>query len=128
MKVLNELETKGIQYEIVSEMQGKVASSTGEELKADQTFTTTDAVLYDGIYAVGGANVSKKFAKEAAKYIAEAFDHYKPIGATHDGMIWLEAAEMQNQPGIVAGENMTDFTDQFISAIAAHRHWERELN
>ena len=128
MKVLNELESKKIQYEIVSEMQGKVTGSTGKELKVDQTFTTTDAVLYDAIYAVGGANVSKKFAKEAAKYIGEAFDHYKPIGATHDGMIWLEAAEIQNQPGVITGESMTGFADEFISAIAAHRHWSRETN
>lgn len=127
-KVLDALEAKGAQYEIVSEMQGSVKGNSGKELEVDHLFSTTDAVLYDAIYAVGGENVSKRFAKEASKYIGEAFDHYKPIGATHDGMIWLEAAEMQDQPGVITGEDMADFADRFISAIAAHRHWNREIN
>ena len=83
-------------------------------------------MLYDAIYAVGGPDVSRKFAKEAARYIGEAFDHYKPIGATHDGQQWLEAAHIENQPGVVAATAGSEFASSFLEAITAHRHWDRQ--
>lgn len=127
MKALEELEARGVQYEIVSEMQGKLKGSSGKELEVDHTFTTTDPVLYDAIYAVGGPDVSRKFAKEAARYIGEAFDHYKPIGATHDGQQWLQAAGIESQPGVVAASDVSSFTGPFLEAITAHRHWDRQV-
>ena len=128
LKVLNELESYKMKYETISENQGNVTGQDGTELKVAHTFTTTDAVLYDALYAVGGPEVSKTFAKNAAKFLGEAFDHYKAIGATEEGGKWLEAAEMLDQPGIVTNKNLTDFTKQFIEAISAHRHWNREIN
>ncbi|KAA0958965.1 catalase [Planococcus sp. ANT_H30] len=126
LKILEKLKTEGVQYEVVSEMQGKLEGSSGKKLEVDHTFTTTDPVLYDAIYAVGGPDVSKKFAKEAARFIGEAFDHYKPIGATHDGQKWLETAGIESQPGIVGGDH-SRFAQAFIEAIAAHRHWDRQV-
>lgn len=128
LAVLNELETNKMKYEIISENQGTVTGADGTELEAAHNFSTTDAVLYDALYAVGGPDVSKAFAKNAAKYIGEAFDHYKAIGATEEGAKWLEAADMLNQPGIVTGKGNADFTKQFIEAVTAHRHWNREVN
>lgn len=128
LAVLNELETNKMKYEVISENQGTVTGSDGTELEVAHNFSTTDAVLYDALYAVGGPDVSKAFAKNAAKYIGEAFDHYKAIGATEEGAKWLEAADMLNQPGIVTGKGNADFTKQFIEAVTAHRHWNREVN
>lgn len=127
LKILEEFESKGVNYEIVSETQSKLNGSEGKELEVDHTFTTTDPVLYDAIYAVGGPDVSKKFAKEASRYIGEAFDHYKPIGATHDGQKWLQTAGIKGQPGVVATEDTSNFANLFIEAIAAHRHWNRTI-
>nr|WP_236610152.1 DJ-1/PfpI family protein [Planococcus halocryophilus] len=127
MKILEEFESKGVNYEVVSETQSKLSGKDGKELEVDHTFTTTDPVLYDAIYAVGGPDVSKKFAKEASRYIGEAFDHYKPIGATHDGQKWLQTAGIKGQPGVVATEDASNFANLFIEAIAAHRHWGRTI-
>ncbi|WP_203338952.1 catalase [Planococcus beijingensis] len=126
LNVLKELQAKGVQYEVVSEMQGELKGTGGKGITADHTFNTTDPVLYDAIYAVGGPDVSRKFAKEAARYIGEAFDHYKPIGATHDGQQWLEAAHIENQPGVVAATAGSEFASSFLEAITAHRHWDRQ--
>ncbi|WP_152602399.1 hypothetical protein [Planococcus sp. CAU13] len=49
-----------------------VTGSDGNELKVAPNFSTTNAVLYDALYAVGGSEVSKAFAKNAAKYLGEA--------------------------------------------------------
>ena len=127
VKVLDEFEANKMKYEIVSEMQGTVTGADGTELMVAHTFTTTDAVLFDALYAVGGAEVSQTFAKNAAKFLGEAFDHYKAIGATQEGEKWLAAAEMLDQPGIVTGGDSTDFTERFIKAVSAHRHWDRKV-
>ncbi|MGH2316391.1 catalase [Planococcus sp. SE5232] len=126
-KVLDELESNKMKYEIISEKQGTVTGADGKELKAAHTFTTTDAVLYDALLAVGGPDVSKTFAKNAAKFLGEAFDHYKAIGAVQEGQKWLAAAEMLGQPGVVTGEE-ANFTERFIEAVTAHRHWNREIS
>lgn len=126
-QVLDEFKEKGVQYEIISEMQGLLTGSEGDKLKVDQTFATSDPVLYDAVYAVGGPVINKKFAKEGARYIAEAFDHYKPIGATHEGVKWLHNAKMKEQPGVVTGTDIRRFTDEFLSAIREHRHWTRDI-
>ncbi|TAA73586.1 catalase [Planococcus salinarum] len=127
-QVLEAFKEKGVHYEIISETQGILKGSTGTEMKVDETFSTTDPVLYDAIYAVGGPVINRKFAKEGARYIAEAFDHYKPIGATHEGMKWLHNSEMRNQPGVVTAEDMENFTDAFLEAIREHRHWNRKVD
>lgn len=128
MKVLNELEANKMKYEIISEKQGKVMGADGTELKVAHNFSTTDAVLYDALYAVGGPEVSKPFAKNAAKFLGEAFDHYKAIGAAQEGEKWLEAAGMLDQPGIITDGQSKDFAERFIKAVSMHRHWNREIN
>lgn len=127
-QVLDSFKEKGVKHEIISEMQGILKGAQGTEMKVDETFSTTDPVLYDAIYAVGGPVINKKFAKEGARYIAEAFDHYKPIGATHEGMKWLQNPEMRKQPGVITGDDIEEFTDKFLEAIREHRHWKRNAS
>lgn len=127
MEVLDKLEAKGVQYEIISEQQGKLEVGNGKQLMIDHTFTTADPVLFDAIYAVGGPEISKKFTRNAAYYVTEAFNHFKPIGATHDGKKWLDANGYTGEPGVITGDSMKDFADSFVEAIAAHRHWNREV-
>ncbi|MGO1058727.1 catalase [Planococcus sp. FY231025] len=128
MKVLEELEARNMKYETVGEKQGTVKGADGTELKVAHNFSTTDAVLYDALYAVGGPDVSKPFAKNAAKFLGEAFDHYKAIGAAQEGEKWLEAAGMLGQPGIITEGNKPDFAERLIKAVSMHRHWDREIN
>src|SRR5690606_5304937 len=115
--VLSAFKEKGVKHEIISEMQGLLPGNDGSKMKVDHTFTTTDPVLYDAIYAVGGPLINRKFAKEGARYIAEAFDHYKPVGATHEGIKWLQNPDMEKKPGVVIGEDPESFTDEFLAAI-----------
>ncbi|MDP4163471.1 MAG: catalase [Bacillota bacterium] len=125
MAVLEFLQTSGVQPEIISEMLGKVKGTGNAELNVDHTFLTSDAVLFDALYAAGGTDVSEKFLKKTAYFIEEAFSHYKPIGATHEGTQWVE--KLEGTPGIVTGTNGKEFAVQFVEAIAAHRHWDRKV-
>jgi len=126
-EVLHGLNTEGVQYEIVSEEQGIVTGSGGSELMVDHSFITTDPVLYDGLYVVGGGTQSKMFHKHTNYYVNETFKHYKPIGASHDGLAYFDENKIAGQPGVISGENMNAFTKDFVLAIATHRHWDRQI-
>ncbi|SDM45763.1 catalase [Sediminibacillus halophilus] len=124
--VIDELKEKGLQIEVISDSQGKVTGEDGTELDVDHTFLTADSVLFDAVYAAGGEE-NKAFYKEAAYFVMEAFSHYKPIGATHEGRKLLEADEMKDSPGVVSSKDTESFAEQFSKAIAEHRHWDREV-
>jgi catalase len=93
----------------------------------DHTFLSCDSVLFDSLYVVGGNQADKKFKKETSYFVKEAFAHFKPIGATHEGVAILEEIGIKNCSGVVTGESMNTFTSEFIEAISAHRHWDREI-
>ena len=88
--VLNELKEKGIQPELISDKLGVKKATDGAEAEIDHTFLTSESVLFDAIYAVGGNQENKGFYQSANYFINEAFSHFKPIGGTHEGMNWLE--------------------------------------
>ncbi|WP_404446435.1 catalase [Sutcliffiella horikoshii] len=124
--VLESLKSEGMQPELISAKLGKVTGSGGVELEVDHTFLTCDSVLFDALYLVGGKDVDKKFDRETTYFVEEAFDHFKPIGATHDGKQWLEKLEISGAPGVVSGDETDQFVTGFVDAVAAHRHWNRE--
>jgi catalase len=124
--VLKALKAKGIQTEVISDKLGKPMASDGTELEVMHTFLTASSVLFDAIYLAGGSS-DAKFKKNAMHFINEAYAHYKPIGATHDGALWLKKAEIIDDTGVVSGDDMNDFAERFTDAIAAHRHWDRQI-
>ncbi|WP_223703056.1 catalase [Sutcliffiella deserti] len=125
--VMDKLKSEGMQPEIISSKLGMIKGSEGNELEADHTFLTCDSVLFDAFYVVGGKDISKKFKRETTYFIEEAFDHFKPIGATHDGVEWLKDLAIMESPGVVSGKDMDKFATEFVKAVSAHRHWEREI-
>ncbi|OZU90235.1 catalase HPII [Virgibacillus indicus] len=124
--ILQRLNLAGVAYEIISDKQGVVTGKSKDDLMVDHTFSTTDPVLYDAIYIAGGKDVNEKFYKNANYFIMEAFKHYKAIGATHDGIAWLEVNQMIESPGVVEG-NGKSFVEKFLQDIAKHRHWDRNV-
>ncbi|MFK3961852.1 catalase [Guptibacillus hwajinpoensis] len=127
IQVLNEFKEKGIKPELISDKRGVKKATDGAEAEIDHTFLTSESVLFDAIYAVGGNKESKGFYQSANYFINEAFSHFKPIGGTHEGMKWLENNDLVGKPGVVTGKDMNTFVKEFSEAIATHRHWDREL-
>jgi catalase len=127
-EILHGLNAQGIKYHVISEQQGAVTGANGEDMLVDHTFSTTDSVIYDALYIAGGPTESRKFHKKTTQFLTDAFNHYKAIGATHDGVKWLDEQKIKESPGVVAhGDNRT-FVDLFTQAIAAHKHWGRQVN
>ncbi|MGR9048185.1 catalase [Halobacillus faecis] len=126
-QALKELASEGIMTEIISDKQGMLQGDDRSELKVDHTFLTTDSVLYDALYAVGGSNEEEAFKKHASHFLNEAFSHYKPLGATHNAVQWLNDNKLADHSGVVAGDDIKGFTEDFVQAVSAHRHWDRQL-
>ncbi|WP_026908018.1 catalase [Paucisalibacillus globulus] len=123
--ILHGLHAEGVIYEIISEKQGKVVGTSGQDLMVNHTFTTTDPVLYDAIYVASGAEQHTEFHKHTTYYIKEAYKHYKPIAASNDGVMFLEENNFIGNLGVVEGLGVP-FVKDFIQAIAEHRHWNRK--
>jgi catalase len=128
MSVLEALKAEGAMPEIISDKLGKVKGMDGTELEVHHTVLTAESVLFDALYAAGGIMESRKFGKDAAYFIKEAYSHFKPIGATHEGKDLLKANGIGKSPGVViGGKLMKSFAIKFVEALSAHRHWDRQL-
>ncbi|WLV24345.1 catalase [Aciduricibacillus chroicocephali] len=128
LNVLESLAKQGIQAYIISEKLGPVTGNDGIQLEATKTFQTGPSVLFDAVYIVAGARASKQFAKDALNYVSEAYRHFKPIGATGEGISWLELMKIGNVPGVIVQKSDgREFTNRFIAAIARHRFWNRPI-
>ncbi|MBM7704410.1 catalase [Metabacillus iocasae] len=125
--VLDQLKDSGAQVELISDRLGKRVGLDEVEFDVDHTFLTSDSVLFDSLYVVGGKDVSNQFKQQAIYFTKEAFSHYKPVGATHDGMKWFEELGIIDQTGVVTNEDVNNFAGEFTHAIIAHRHWDRQL-
>ncbi|MBN8192748.1 catalase [Bacillus sp. NTK074B] len=124
--VLTALKGEGIQTEIISDKLGVRKGDDATKLEVDHTFLTGESVLFDSLYVVGGEDEDKKFSQATTYFVKEAYSHYKPIGATHEGIHWLEEAGVSGS-GVVTGDDMKEFAKELITAISAHRHWDRQL-
>lgn len=124
---LEAFQNNKLQYEIVSVNQQPTKGSEGSQFDVDYSFDTTDAVLYDALYIVGGKDMPKTFIKEAKKFMHKTFDHYKVIGAVQHGIPLLEQEDMLNHPGVVTSTSAADFAAEFTDAVAQYRHYDREV-
>lgn len=113
-KLVQAYKGAGLNVEIISDKLGNIG-----ELPIDHTFLTADPVLFDAIY-VATMKEDKKFMKESERYVTEAFNHFKAVGASTNAGSVLEGKE---GPGVVKGEE----TQPFVDAVTAHRHWQREV-
>lgn len=126
--VLKTFKKFGVRYRIIAERIGKVESKEGVQLTATETYLTTDSVLFDALYVVGGkAENQAKFNQDVVININQAFRHYKPIGVAQSGMPFFNESSAKLGPGIVIATGNADFGKQFVDAIAMQRFWDRDI-
>ena len=128
---------------VVSTRQGAIKTADGAAVTAAETFTTTASVLFDAVYVPGGqGSYDVLHALGTARhFVAEAFKHSKPIGATGEGVGMLAAlpgvtlagphGKVVSDKGVVTergAPNIDDFAREMIHAIAQHRFWDRDVD
>ncbi len=118
----------GVTVDIIGEKLGTVRGADGVKVIVNGTFLTTDPVLFDSLYVVGGTAANEaKFQSDIVYFINEAFKHYKPIGFATTGQPFFEASNAQAGAGIVFASNNPDFGTAFVKAIAQQRFWNRQI-
>lgn len=126
INVLKTLEKNGVFVVIVSETLGTVTGADGTKLKVDETFLTTSPYLFDALYVVGGSSKHQaKFNSDVTDFVHVAYKHYKPIGVASTGRSFIQETEENNLAGVVFAANNPNFGEEFVSAIAQQRFWDR---
>jgi catalase len=142
----------GAQVKVVAPRLGTLTGAKGTQVPIDFSFLTAGSVLFDGVYLPGG-DASVEVLKGDAKaliFVQEAYLHCKTIAASDVGVKLLVAAHpgqerrsgshaeaviqdptalLTTDPGIIVGRvaKIGPLAEQFIKAMAHHRHWDREL-
>ncbi|MGE3596562.1 MAG: catalase, partial [Dehalococcoidia bacterium] len=125
----------GAQSDIIATKLGPVQSASGAALTADNSFLTMASVMYDGVFVPGGRASIDALRQngDAIHFVAEAFKHGKPVGATGEGRDLLRAAGIDGasgtaDQGVVLSENGDAATaaHQFVDALGQHRFFMRK--
>lgn len=126
------IEAEGGAVNIIAPKLGFVISKNDKQIQADESLLTAASVLFDAVYVPGGTNsvASLEAEPDAVHFLNQAFKHCKAIAADAGAMQVLEATyfskKIENDDGVIVGENPTQLASDFIAAIKQHRFWERE--
>lgn len=130
------LQDAGASTHVVAGHLGFVTSSSGQQLAVDQTWLAMPSVMFDAVLVPGGAASAQALlhSGEAAQFVLEAWRHGKPICLIGEGAELLRALgggapDAPPPPGVVVGRNdpgtRIQLAQDFIAALARHRHWSR---
>ena len=138
MKAIQQaLADAGASSRIVSDHLGFVATSSGQQLAVDHTFTNMPSVMFDAVLVPGGAASAQVLTRngDAVHFVLEAYKHCKAICVIGEGAQLLRSLGIGAGeggpaiPGVVIGKNdppgRAQLAQDFIAAIAKHRHWLR---
>ncbi|MDP9900434.1 catalase HPII [Variovorax ginsengisoli] len=135
------IEAAGAQCKVVGPRLGAVASASKRQIEVDVTFNNTPSVMFDAVLVPAGKDGVEAMLQmgDAVHFVHEAFKHCKAICVVGEGVQLLKGLgiDPESSPpvGVVMAPtpvtNMGDATaaqqiaQQFVGAIAKHRHWER---
>ena len=140
-RIQQDLADAGAVCKIVGPQLGTVSTASGRQLAVDQTFTNSPSVMFDAVLIAGGAASTAVLCGigDAVHFVLEAYKHCKAICAVNEGVELLgtlgfthgKNPDMTEVPtaGVIIADTRKvvdgQVSQDFITAIAAHRHWER---
>ena len=132
------LQEAGASTRVVAARLGCVASSSGQQVTVDHTFATMPSLMFDAVLVPAGAAAAEALRRggEAVHFLLEAYKHCKPLCLIGESVEILRAMglappDAPAPDGVVLGTNEPTLRQQmaqdFIAALARHRHWGRAL-
>jgi catalase len=121
----------------VSTTLGSVQPQTGDEIEADVSLEAAPAVLYDALVLPDGAGAIAALRGDGhtLEFIKDQYRHCKPILALGASDQLLKACGIdrtlpngQPDSGVLASSDPNTAADDFVAAIARHRHFDRETD
>jgi catalase len=144
LQVKKAIELEGAQVEVVGRFLGVISGPGDTEVKIDKSHVTTGSIMYDAVFVPGGTDGVEMMKQQGdtLHFVNESFKHCKAVAAYGEGIDLLEKAHLVDihfsgmkensdltvDKGVVTSRkgSVPEFIQEFIKAIAMHRHWERE--
>lgn len=136
LKVIQQaLADAGATTHVIAGQLGAISSSSGQQLPVSQALATVCSAQYDALLVPGGAACAQALARDpdAMRFVQEAYRHGKAMCLIGESAELLRGVAPGDTPvpGLVIGRNDPGMRQQmaqdFIAAIARHRHWSRPL-
>ena len=131
------LTSEGAVPRFVATTLGRVQPATGEAIEVDVSLEAAPAVLYDALVLPDGAGAIKTLRADGRtlEFIKDQYRHCKPILAVGVSDQLLSACGIetalptgQPDPGVITASDASTAIDEFVAAIARHRHFARETD
>ena len=130
------LQEAGATCRIVGTNLGSVATASGQQLAVDHTFCTVSSVMFDAVLVPGGAPPPARAGDRGPGGVGGAADPPgKTGGVGGEGVQLLRTLGIGAEdaaplaPGVVLGRNdppsRAQLAQEFMAALARHRHWGR---
>ena len=118
------LKKEGATTEVIAMRLGELKG----DVKVDKSFATADSIMYDAVYVPGGPeSVTALLGEEKARrFVRQAYDHGKALAASGEGADLFQSVGVGEAPGVVMEKRGSDGIKSFITALAQHRHWNRQ--
>ena len=116
---------------------GTVSGANGTSLEVEISLDTGPSVLFDALALPDGDAAAQELSNigPALEFVKDTYRHCKPILAVGAGKRLIEAANLpsslpngKSDPGLLVAAAPDQGTRLFISAIAKHRHFERQTD
>jgi catalase len=135
--LVERLMDEGAVPRFVSLRLGTVQPQSGDPIEIDVTVEAAPSVLYDAVVIADGDESVSQLATDGRtlEFVKDQYRHCKPILAVGAGRALLEAAGVMpessgidSDEGLILAADAEAAADDFILAIAKHRHFVRETN
>lgn len=115
---------------------GIFVSDSGEKIEANKSMENAPGFLFDALVLPDGTKAVQALAEngDPMEFVKDQFKHCKTILAFGAGRKLLEMAGIgsatDDDPGILLADsaNAAEIASVFIEAVAAHRHFSRDLD
>ena len=132
------LTSEGAVPRFVSTTLGSVQPAAGDAIEVDVSLEAAPAVLYDALVLPDGDAAVNALRADGRtlEFIKDQYRHCKPIlalggrRAAASSACGIDATlpDGQPDPGLIIASDTGAGTDDFVAAIAKHRHFARETD
>jgi catalase len=131
------LTREGAVPRFVSITLGSVQPTSGDAIEVDVSLEAAPAVLYDALVLPDGGEAVDALRADGRtlEFVKDQYRHCKPILVLGASTELLEACSINTSlpdgevdSGMIVASDATAATDDFIAAVATHRHFARETN
>jgi catalase len=135
--IADRLTDEGAVPRFVSTTLGAVQPAAGDEIEIDVSLEAAPAVLYDALVLPNGADAVTALRADGRtlEFIKDQYRHCKPILALGESHQLLDACGIETtlpsgeiDPGVLVASDAASVLDDFVSAVAKHRHFARETD